>query len=69
MSSQVSWPYLAVFALLTVALVVLYAPLTSPYPYAYDSADYVYASRLGLWANYIDKGALPLSEFVSKGLT
>jgi hypothetical protein len=57
-----------VFALLAAALAAAYAPFTSPYPYAYDSADYIYAARLGFWANYVDKGALPLWEFVEKGL-
>lgn len=68
MPKRASWPYLTAFLLLTVVLLVVFAPLTSPFPYAYDSADYIYASRLGLWANYIDKGSLSLPEFIEKGL-
>lgn len=68
MSIRASGPYLIAFFLLTAALLFLFAPLTSSYPYAYDSADYVYASRLGFWTNFVDKGALTLPEFIEKGL-
>jgi hypothetical protein len=68
MRMRASWPYLVVFALLTAMMAAVYVPLTSPYPYPYDSADYIYAGRLGFWANYVDKGALPLWEFIARGL-
>jgi len=36
--------------------------------FTYDEADYMYAVSKGLSANYFDKGAIPLSVFIEKGI-
>ena len=37
-------------------------------PGFYDEADYLFAARLGLVANYTDQGAMPITQFVREGL-
>jgi len=68
MSIRSALPLLVVFALAAALMVALYAPLTSPHPYPYDGADYMYAGTRGFWANYVDAGSLPLWEFIARGL-
>jgi hypothetical protein len=46
---------------------ILHEPLLSSDLYGYDEADYMNASRRGLGANYMDRGALPLSTFLRMG--
>lgn len=38
-------------------------------PYGYDEADYMYATRLGLVANYTDTPTMPIVEFLRTGLS
>src|SRR5436190_15601804 len=56
------------FVLLAGIVLAIYPPLSSDLPYNYDEADYVWASRKGVWANAIDKNSVPLTEYVSKGI-
>jgi hypothetical protein len=46
----------------------LYAPVIPDRPFAYDEADYMWAGKQGLWANYTGEHAISLVEFVRKGL-
>lgn len=62
------WPWLAAFAVLSAAVVLLFTPLTGNHPYEYDAADYMYAGVQGFWANYTDRASLPFWDFVRKGL-
>jgi Dolichyl-phosphate-mannose-protein mannosyltransferase len=41
---------------------------SSPAPFAYDESDYMYAGTQGFVANALDRGAISLPEYVSKGL-
>src|SRR6201998_1470170 len=38
-------------------------------PYGYDEADYMYATKLGLVANYTDTPTMPIVEFLRTGLS
>ena len=46
----------------------IYFPVVDGHPYAYDEADYMWAGKQGLWANYTDQHGLSFFEFVRKGL-
>src|SRR5262249_26128297 len=46
----------------------IYFPLEPDHPFAYDEADYMWAGKQGLWANYTDRNALSFFEFVRKGI-
>jgi len=46
----------------------LYAPVISDHPFGYDEADYMWAGKQGLWANYSSEHAISFVEFVRKGL-
>jgi len=61
------WFWLSTFAVLVVAVVSIFSPLTPRYPYPYDSADYMYAGTQGFLANYMDRGSLSIPEMVSMG--
>ncbi len=37
-------------------------------PYYYDEADYIFAARMGFWANYTDSPTLPIGDFIRTGL-
>jgi hypothetical protein len=66
MSSKL--PYLvAAFCLYGLAAAI-YWPLVADHPYPYDEADYMWAGKQGLWANYTDRNALSFFEFVRKGI-
>jgi hypothetical protein len=61
---------LVLFGILLAALVVLsvkFAGVTSPVPFAYDEADYMYAGTRGFAANYLDQPSQSLPEFIRKG--
>jgi hypothetical protein len=38
-------------------------------PYVYDEADYMFATKLGLVANYTDTPTMPIDEFLRTGLS
>jgi hypothetical protein len=59
--------WVAVFAAALTAVCALFMGVTSPAPFGYDEADYMFAGTQGVWANYTDRGAMPLAEFVGKG--
>src|SRR5215831_9948021 len=62
---------LALFGILLVVLAVIvphFASATSPTPFAYDEADYMYAGTRGLLANYLDRPSQSLPDFIRKGL-
>ncbi|MBV8817067.1 MAG: hypothetical protein JO022_01850, partial [Acidobacteriaceae bacterium] len=42
---------------------------TPPGVYPYDEADYMHAARLGFAANFLDRPAMPIVEFIRAGLT
>jgi len=44
--------YLGAAVCLYVLAAWIYFPLASASPFAYDEADYMWAGKLGLWANY-----------------
>ena len=46
----------------------IYAPLAPGDPYHYDEADYMWAGKQGLVANYTDRNGLSFYDWVSKGL-
>jgi hypothetical protein len=46
----------------------IYFPVVDGHPYAYDEADYMWAGKQGLWANYTDQHGLTFFDFVQKGL-
>src|SRR5579863_1306673 len=50
------------------ALAFVYAPVISDHPFGYDEADYMWAGKQGLWANYSSEHAISFVEFVRKGL-
>jgi hypothetical protein len=50
------------------AATFIYAPVISDHPYGYDEADYMWAGKQGLWANYSSRHAISFVEFVRKGL-
>jgi hypothetical protein len=59
------------FLTLLVVVVIVCASffkVTSNEPFSYDEADYMYAGTQGFWANYSDRNAMPLVEFVQKGI-
>ena len=47
---------------------IIYAPVISDHPFGYDEADYMWAGKQGLWANYRGEHAISFVEFVHKGL-
>lgn len=53
---------------LYVAATLIYAPVISDHPFGYDEADYMWAGKQGLWANYSDRHTISFIEFVRKGL-
>jgi hypothetical protein len=55
-------------AAILVTVCVLFAQTTSPGPFAYDEADYMYAGTRGFAANYLDRGSLGMLGYVEKGL-
>jgi hypothetical protein len=62
---------LALFALtlvLAVVAIALFLPNASPHPFAYDEADYMWAGKQGIWANATDRNAIPLTEYIRRGL-
>jgi hypothetical protein len=61
-------PYLAVALCFYALAAYIYFPVVDGHPYAYDEADYMWAGKQGLWANYTDQHGLSFIEFVRKGL-
>jgi hypothetical protein len=61
-------PYLAAALCLYALAAYIYFPVVDGHPYAYDEADYMWAGKQGLWANYTDQHGLSFFEFVRKGL-
>lgn len=59
---------LATALCLFAAVALVYAPVISDHPFAYDEADYMWAGKQGLWANYSDEHGISFVEFVRKGL-
>src|SRR3984957_1034346 len=58
------------FAVLAATLAVVcacFARTTSAAPFYYDESDYMYASKLGFTANYVDRGALSIQTYIEKG--
>jgi hypothetical protein len=53
--------------ILTAAFFLCGRGLSTDY-FKYDEADYMYAASKGLYANYIDRNAIPFSTFIRKGL-
>jgi hypothetical protein len=50
------------------AAALVYAPVISDHPFAYDEADYMWAGKQGVWANYSDEHGISFVEFVRRGL-
>ncbi|MGA1995890.1 MAG: hypothetical protein ABSH45_08930 [Bryobacteraceae bacterium] len=50
------------------AVSFFFAASTSGAPFPYDEADYMYAGTRGFTANFLDRDAIPFSEYVRKGL-
>jgi hypothetical protein len=62
---------LVLFGVLLATLAVIvprFAAVTSPVPFAYDEADYMYAGTRGFLPNYLDQPSQSLPEFVRKGM-
>ena len=59
--------FVFLFVILAVAFFLCGRGLTTDY-FKYDAADYMYAASKGLYANYIDRNAIPFSTFIRKGL-
>jgi hypothetical protein len=60
--------YVITAAALSALMFFIYFPLASSQPFGYDDADYMWAGKQGLWANYTDRNGLSFVEFVSRGL-
>jgi hypothetical protein len=58
---------LILFTVLTAVFFLCGKGLSTDY-FKYDEADYMYAASKGLYANYIDKNAIPFSTFIRQGL-
>jgi hypothetical protein len=59
------------FAIISAILVVFFAlaiPAIPNLPFFYDEADYAYASHQGVYANWVDRPALNLVQFVRLGI-
>ena len=58
------------FFLLLFSVIFLFSikDLVSSSRYGYDEADYMFAASMGLEANYLDEGVIPLGVFLRKGL-
>jgi hypothetical protein len=70
MSTPLIYRPLVWFIVLLVVLLgvcIAFARTTSDEPYAYDEADYMYASTRGFWANYSDEHAMSFIDFLRKG--
>ncbi len=53
-----------------IGLVLVLTHITSPVgPFLYDEADYMHAARLGFVANFLDRPAMPIADFVRTGLS
>ena len=50
------------------AVSFFFAASTSGAPFPYDEADYMYAGTRGVTANFLDRDAIPFSEYVRKGV-
>jgi len=59
--------HLLVLAILFAVAFAMARNKISHTPYAYDEADYMFAATLGLEANWLDIGTMPLPEFVTVG--
>jgi len=59
---------LLIVTLFAALLIALAWPAVPAAPYSYDEADYMYATRLGLSANFTDTPTMPLAEFLRTGL-
>ncbi len=59
--------HLLVLAILLAVAFAMARNKISHAPYAYDEADYMFAATLGLEANWLDIGTMPLAEFVTVG--
>jgi Dolichyl-phosphate-mannose-protein mannosyltransferase len=57
-----------IVAILIAGLVTLVSGKIITIPYYYDEADYMFAASLGCYANWIDAGSMPISNFIRIGL-
>jgi hypothetical protein len=62
------WLLFGALVLVVAAVSVFFATSTSAVPFAYDEADYMYAGTRGFTANFLDRDAIPLSQYVRKGV-
>jgi hypothetical protein len=60
--------WFALFGCFLVGACAIFMSTASPAPFAYDESDYMFAGRQGIWANFSDRQAMSLMEFVNKGL-
>jgi hypothetical protein len=56
-------------ALLIAGFILLASKATANSPYLNDEADYCYAAKLGIAANFLDSPTMPVAEFVRIGLS
>ncbi|MGP8245794.1 MAG: hypothetical protein ACLQVN_14905 [Bryobacteraceae bacterium] len=61
------WLLFGALVLVVEAVSIFFATSTSGAPFAYDEADYMYAGTRGFTANFLDRDAIPFSEYVRKG--
>jgi hypothetical protein len=60
-------PWFLALVALVIVVCTTFAGVASPMPFAYDESDYMYAGFQGIWANFTDRGAMSMVEFVKKG--
>jgi Dolichyl-phosphate-mannose-protein mannosyltransferase len=56
-----------ILAILIAELLALASGKVITIPYYYDEADYMFAASLGCYANWIDAGSMPISNFIRIG--
>ncbi|MGA2115961.1 MAG: hypothetical protein ABSH56_14560 [Bryobacteraceae bacterium] len=62
------WLLFGALVPIVAAVSLFFATSTSGVPFAYDEADYMYAGTRGFTANFLDRDAIPFSQYVRKGL-
>lgn len=62
------WLLFGALVPIVAAVSIFFATSTSSFPFGYDEADYMYAGTRGFTANFLDRDAIPFSEYVRKGL-
>ncbi|MGA2148463.1 MAG: hypothetical protein ABSH49_26250 [Bryobacteraceae bacterium] len=62
------WLLFGALVPIVAAVSVFFATAASGVPFAYDEADYMYAGTRGVTANFLDRDAIPFSEYVRKGV-